>query len=75
MFLGPDIGSHDWSPDGTRIVFDLRSTNELWIADLLTVQVYLLYGGSAYRAVWSPDGTKIAFQEPKFLGDILTIKP
>lgn len=71
----PDIGTHDWSPDGSRIVYDLLSTNELRIADLLTGEVYLLYAGPAAQAVWPPDGSTIAFHEAKFLGDILTIKP
>jgi hypothetical protein len=72
----PNIGTHDWSPDGTRIVYDRLSTGELWIADFLVGERNLLYDdGPANFAVWSPDDSRIAFHEAKFLGDLLTIKP
>jgi hypothetical protein len=70
----PDIGWHDWSPDGTRIVYDLQTTNELWIADVVTDDIDLLYVGPATQAVWSPDGSTIAFKEAVYVGDIMTIK-
>jgi hypothetical protein len=71
----PDVGTHDWSPDGSRIVYDLLSTRELRIADLVSGDVTLLYAGPAYRPVWSPAGSAIAFQESVYRGDIMTIKP
>ncbi len=74
LWSEPDIGSHDWSPDGTRIVYNLQTTNELWIADVVTDEIDLLYAGPANGAVWSPDGSTIAFHEAVYKGNIKTIK-
>ena len=70
----PAGGSHDWAPDGTRIVYDTRATtgspSVIYVADLAG-------GGSTELAsgggpVWSPDGAKIAFAR---WDAILTIDP
>jgi hypothetical protein len=68
-----DIGTHDWAPDGTAIVYDRPSTGELRIADPATGQSVLLYAGPAAVPVWSPGGAKIAFSIPQQWGGIGTV--
>ena len=62
--LAPDIFSHDWAPDGLKIVHDRRSNlAELWVADAVSGNtVRILATDHANQPVWSPDGTRIAFQ-------------
>ena len=64
-FPAPDTrGGHDWSPDGTKIVSDRESGQELWLTNVLTGQSWLLVQTSwATLPVWSPDGTTIAFND------------
>ncbi|MEX2317456.1 MAG: hypothetical protein WD669_09915 [Pirellulales bacterium] len=78
--LVPEIGiaTHDWSPDGTRIVYDVVNelgAHELYIADLLLQQISLLTTSPGKLPDWSPDGSKIAFQKAVFRGGISTINP
>lgn len=58
--LSPDIGSHDWSPNGTEIVFDRYSVNQLRIASL-TGTTRLIMADWSSLPVWSPAGSTIAF--------------
>lgn len=69
--LSPDIGSHDWSPNGTEIVFDRYSVRELRIASL-TGATRLIMADWSSVPVWSPAGTSIAFNS---YGGIDTISP
>ena len=58
-----DIYSHDWSPDGTEVVYELRGNpGPIYslIADLVTGETRE-FAASGYLAVWSPDGTRIAY--------------
>ena len=59
-----DMGarSHDWSPDGTRLVYAAgpRQSAGLYILDLTTHQTRKLTRGIA--PAWSPDGSLIAFR-------------
>jgi serine/threonine protein kinase/Tol biopolymer transport system component len=71
--LVPAAESHDWSPDGTRIVYAAKqeADSELYILDLRTDQSRKLTDGCA--PVWSPDGSRIAFRRD--YNAILTIQP
>jgi hypothetical protein len=70
---GPDIGSHDWAPDGTEIVHDDYSGTELWVADaFLGLTARILATDHVNSPVWSPDGSRIAFNSS---GGIDTIAP
>jgi hypothetical protein len=67
----PDIGSHDWSPSGTEIVFDRYSVKQLRIANLIGATRLVMADWSSVP-VWSPAGTTIAFNA---YGGIDTISP
>jgi dipeptidyl aminopeptidase/acylaminoacyl peptidase len=67
--------SPNWSPDGTRIVFDKGP--DLWIMNSNGSGQSLLER-SAFGASWSPDGTRIAFSSGRrfgYLSEIFTIHP
>jgi hypothetical protein len=69
----PDIHSHDWSPDGTFIVYNQfnSSTNSLAIADAET-GFSMFLTGEGVDPQWSPDGATIAFRSS---AGIETIRP
>lgn len=69
--LAPDMGSHDWAPGGTQIVYDRVNVQELHIASSSSNQL-LLAGDGSRAPVWSPDNTLIAFNSS---GGIDTISP
>lgn len=69
-----DIWMHDWSPDGTRIVWDTRA-DRLRIADVLTGEVRALTELRGQWPVWSPDGGRIAFQVSEAGGGLGTVRP
>ncbi len=58
-WMGPDIWSHDWSPDGTQFVYD-TSDGQLMIADLLTGTFdEIVTSGPMHLPQWSPAGDKL----------------
>jgi hypothetical protein len=70
----PDIRGHDWSPDGTTIVYN-SMTSELFIADMSTGRTTRVTDVPACSPVWSPDGKQIAFKIYRPFGEIATIRP
>lgn len=78
---GSDLGGKtpflfDWSPSGTKIVFELREGNSnrtLHTKDLSTSLTSFLANGSDPN--WSPNGSKIVLQEPAVHPGIQTINP
>jgi len=75
-FISVGEGNHDWSPDGSQVVYAVRlgqigQMSELQILDLRTRQIRKLTQGIA--PVWSPDGSCIAFRRGH--DKILTIHP
>ncbi len=70
----PDIRSHDWSPDGTAIVYDSMTSN-LCIASPWTGVSTRITTVPACSPDWSPDGARIAFKIHKPFGGIATIRP
>lgn len=67
--LGPDLRSHDWSPNGTQIVYDRSTVQELHIASSTGNQI-LLMGNGSRAPVWSPDNTLIAFNSSRGIDTI-----
>lgn len=58
-----DIYSHDWSPDGDEVVYQLTGNpgpTSAMIVDLVTGETRL-FAANGWRPVWSPDGTRIAY--------------
>jgi Tol biopolymer transport system component len=67
-----DYGS-DWSPDGTRIVYDSESPeggDGIWVANADGSDPRKLIDNGSVPA-WSPDGTKIAFARPD-IGEVVS---
>ena len=57
--IGPDIATHDWSPDGTQLVYDTRD-RQLVIADLSTGTFdEIVTAGPMWDPQWSPAGDKL----------------
>lgn len=79
--LRPAIRSHDWSPDGEKIVYDAYDPQSsvprnLSITNFTTGTATTLPTSTAAAwPVWSPDNTKIAYQLWQFRGGIATITP
>ncbi len=60
----PDIFSHDWSPAGDEVVYELRPNpgpTSSKIADLVTGTTRLLAANGS-SPFWSPNGTRIAYK-------------
>jgi hypothetical protein len=58
-----DIQNHDWSPDGTQVVYELTGNpgpTSAKIADVVTGTTRL-FAANGQTPVWSPDGTRIAY--------------
>ena len=63
-------GSPDWSPDGSRLMFDAITIGgptgarfDIWVMNADGGGLVQLTGGDnqGYSAIWSPDGSKIVF--------------
>jgi hypothetical protein len=80
-WIRPEIGGHDWSPDGAQVVHNRRLPTPLLGMALELTIASVAGGGSttfatraaAGRPVWSPDGSVIAYDSDT--GDIHTIHP
>ncbi|HWA40500.1 MAG TPA: protein kinase, partial [Gemmatimonadales bacterium] len=55
------ISSADWSPDGTRIVYDVGSVIRVGAPDRSPTELYR--GTDPHSLSWSPDGQRVAFVE------------
>ena len=55
------ITSADWSPDGTRVVYDLGST--IHVSEPGGTPTLLYTGTDPHSVSWSPDGRRVAFVE------------
>jgi Tol biopolymer transport system component len=55
------ITSADWSPDGTRVVYDRGSS--LWVTAPGGTRTRIYDGIDPHSVVWSPDGRFVAFVE------------
>jgi len=69
----PDIGSHDWSPDATQVVFD-STAERLYVADVVTGAAREL-PAPGRNPPWSPDGAYIAFQSGEPLSAVVVMRP
>jgi eukaryotic-like serine/threonine-protein kinase len=58
---GELITSADWSPDGTRVVYDVGSS--LWVSAPGGARTRLYEGTDPHSVSWSPDGRWVAFVE------------
>ncbi len=58
--VGPDVYTHDWSPDGAEVVHDRFTGDDVWIADLSGNRRALI-SSFARSPAWSPDGAEIAY--------------
>ena len=81
---GNGAGDADWSPNGTKIVFeaypDLGSRGEVFMIDADGQQLTNLTdnyrsGGGSSDPVWSPDATKILFMSAHYFSGESGIGP
>lgn len=80
----PQFGEHPaWSPDGTKLAFDLclnceigGANYQIFIADLESGKIDTLthHPTTDFSPVWSPDGTKIAFVSDRDYYDADTLR-
>lgn len=78
--LGEDNFKHDWSPDGSQLVYVLDPSNdiaELWVKTIPDGNLQLVFDAEPTiydvgNPKWQPTGSKIAFW---FAGDIYTVEP
>ncbi|HUP85757.1 MAG TPA: hypothetical protein VM143_08835 [Acidimicrobiales bacterium] len=57
---GLAVRSGAWSPDGTRLAFDLTNGDGLWTIRLDDHSRTRIYTGRCHSPAWSPDGSTIA---------------
>jgi hypothetical protein len=69
-----NIGAHDWSPDGNRVIFEQEDGSRpggTFIADVSSAPVQIQPFAGGWSAAWSPDGSRITYAN----GGIWTSNP